>query len=399
MKKKMKSNMKTTIKSIVNMKIRKLIYAFDLLFCLIVAIFTWRHTYVRYPLELWIVPLILLVRVNVSVMLYRHEKKSIWGVLLFTLLFIVFVNSHFRIAVEKMIEIPVNVFASDEQLRHFYEARWLSDDHAYVLKMLINGWFCIFPIISLLFQMLKKSLSKNSATWLEALFSYIFMDRIGKKHLPMAGLIGVSALVGISMWQPWLSLMVLPSLGYFILNRGILRMAHFMEYAVLILAMTILFESQYVTDIIKIALMFISALIVGCLCVRLYVKTRRINTSLLAFLICGFMIPVLALGYNIYTGISASRGAKYSDIYIDSGILFVRNGKKIGLRDRYRIILQPKYNNYNLIDASNHLLQLTDENGSIVYDVVTGTHIKTEFFNYGIRSISYNDSTREETCK
>lgn len=379
------------------MKIRKTIYAIDLLFCLIVAIFTLHYTYVRYPWELWIAPLILLVRANVNVVLYRHEKKSIWGVLLFTLLFIVFVNSPLRIAAEKLIEIPVNVFASDEQLRHFYEANWLSSSHADMLKLLIYGWFCIFPIVSLIFQMLKKSLSINNVTWLEALFSYLFIDRIGKKHLPMAVLIEVSALVGISMWQSWFSLKVLPSLGYFILNRGLHRKAHFIEYLVLIIAMEILFESQYVTNGGKIALMLLSALIVGCLCFRLYVKTRRIIPSLLTFLICGFVIPVLTLGYNIYTGINTSRGVRYSDNYITSGILFISKGDNYGLRDRYRVILQPNYKEYNLIDSKNHLLQLTDDNGSIVYDVVSGMTTKSEIFKYGIRRVSYNDSTREET--
>lgn len=69
---------------------RKILFAIDLLFCLAVAIFTWHNALIRYPFEIWAVLFMLLLRANATVMLYRHEKRSVWPVLLFALIFIVY---------------------------------------------------------------------------------------------------------------------------------------------------------------------------------------------------------------------------------------------------------------------------------------------------------------------
>ena len=374
---------------------RKILFATDLLFCLAVAIFTWHNTLVRYPFEIWVVLFILLLRANASVMLYRHERKSVWPVLLFALIFIVYGIPHFREAVGAMVEIGINIIASEEQLQLYYDNNWLTKNQENLMKLFIYGWLFLFPIVSMTLQAVRKKYSQNLATWPDAFGTYLFKDPAGRKYLPIAALITVAALMGISMTQPWLSITVLPTLAYYYINKNMHRKPHIAEYAALIIAMELLYYSQYTVNEKKVALMIGSTLIVGILSLRSWAASRKKIWALAMFLTCGFIVPLLTLGYNYYTGINTIRGAKYYDKYVNTGILFISDGNKYGLRDRYRILIQPQYTDYNLIDANHRFLKMTNDDGNIIYDVTTGMSTTEDIAKYGIRNVSYNDSTRE----
>ena len=374
---------------------RKILFAIDLLFCLAVAIFTWHNALIRYPFEIWAVLFMLLLRANATVMLYRHEKRSVWPVLLFALIFIVYGIQHFREAVAAMVEIGINIIASEEQLQLYYDNNWLTRNQVNLMKLFIFAWLLLFPIASMAFQAVRKKYSQNLATWPETFGTYLFKDLIGRKYLPIAALIAVAALMGICMAQPWLCITVLPALTYYYFNKNMHRKAHIVEYVALIIAMELLYYSQYTVNEKKVALMVGSTLVMGFLSIRVWKNSRNLVGALATFLTCGFVVPLLTLGYNYYTGINTIRCAKYYDKYVNTGLLFISDGDKYGLRDRYRILIQPQYEDYNVIDANQRFLKMTNDEGSIIYDVTTRMSTTEEIAKYGIRNVSYNDSTRE----
>ncbi len=378
---------------------RKTIFALDLLFCLAFSLLVWHN---MFSFNLWqplVILFALLLRVNVSIMLYRHERRAFWGVLLFILLFVLFAKRSFGLAVEKMVEIPVNLFASNEQLAHFYQMRWLSGNNGSLVKIIVLAWLLFFPALSYLMQTITKRLVSNtSGSCLDQLGGYLFRDRIFKRHFPMAAVLSIATLMGMGMCEPWLCLLVLPAFGYYIVNRYISRSPHWIEYIAVGIAMELLFCSQFMTNGTKIGLYAASALLVGCVCVWMWNKSKRLFHSLIAFALCGFIIPVLALGYNIYVGINTGKVRKYFDKYISTGILIVRSDDCYGLRDRYRILVDPVYKDCKIIDDENHLIMLTSEDESVVYDIIKGTVTDPDVMKYGVRCIkNFTENEAEYT--
>ncbi len=367
---------------------RKTVFVLDLLFCLACTLLVWHNMFSYNFWEPLVLLFALMLRFNVSVMLYRHERKAIWGALLFVLLFFLFGKHSFVPAFEKMVEIPVNIFASNEQLAHFYETRWLSGNNGRLTQMLLMAWLGGLPLLSYLIQAVMKRLVRNTSTsWLDAFGGYVFRDGIFKRYFPLAAVLCIATIMGGGMYEPWLGLLVIPAVGYFIVNSYIQRKPHWVEYIVLGIAMELLFTSQFMISGTKIGIYVVSAFLVGCVCVWMWKKSRRLPYALLAFILCSFILPLLVLGYNIYAGINTGKVTKYCDKYIQSGLLVIRGDNGYGLRDRYRVLVDPAYKDYKIIDYENHSLLLTREDESVVYDVVKGTYTDPGMVKLGIRCI------------
>ena len=67
-------------------------------------------------------------------------------------------------------------------------------------------------------------------------------------------------------------------------------------------------------------------------------------TATLTFVMTGILLPSFCLGYNVYTVKDTVRKQNYRSDMCLTGVLIVEDGNgKIGLRDRYRLIVPTRF--------------------------------------------------------
>lgn len=98
----------------------------------------------------------------------------------------------------------------------------------------------------------------------------------------------------------------------------------------------------------NVIVLLIVAGVLSCMGVFLtYRQTRALFSSLLLLTASIFVLPVTLLGYNPYAVIEANEVLSLS--YIRNGLYQFQNNGKLGLRDRYGIIVHANYDRYELL--------------------------------------------------
>lgn len=79
-----------------------------------------------------------------------------------------------------------------------------------------------------------------------------------------------------------------------------------------------------------------------------------------------FVIPVLLLGYNPYAALSAERVTPFNNVSqtYDRGLYRISSDGKIGLRDRYGLVVRPEYDRIHYLDRRHCFVALYKLNGS-----------------------------------
>lgn len=105
------------------------------------------------------------------------------------------------------------------------------------------------------------------------------------------------------------------------------------------------------------------ASVLSCIGVFLtYRKTRSIFSSLLLLIASIFVLPITLLGYNPYATIDANEVVSLS--HMRNGLYQFQKNGKLGLRDRYGIVLHANYDRYELLGkeriASDYMVVYSD---------------------------------------
>ena len=334
-------------------ELKKGFYVFDMA---VFGFFLFALNHTMY-VENWIIRvalgLALLLRIIVSLLLYKQERLTIIPLVAFVLLYGVAIYANaFHDFIINMARFPELLLGSNAA----YETKVL--ERPVVGEMLMRSiiyWVWLIPIAVYVVQFATKLTKDNSYPWYYLIGGIVFKDNIGKLFLSMALPLFVALLIGYEM-QEYLSfyaLMSIPLVGYYFWNQHIGRDPHWIEYAVLLVGLYVFDKAQYKVDGERMAYLAASAIIIFSVCCWMFYKSRRFVLLLLAFVMMAFLLPTVSLGYNVYQGLEGARSVNYANVGLSNnkGYMYIKrdiiaNGKTerlMGVRNRYHTTVPCEY--------------------------------------------------------
>lgn len=334
-------------------ELRKGFFVFDMA---VFGIFLFALNHAMF-IESWIVEaaldIALLLRLTVSILLYKREQLAIIPLVAFVLLYGVDIyEDAFHDLIINMARFPEMLLGSSAA----QETRVL--ERPVVGEMLMRNliyWVWLIPIAVYVVQYATKLTKDNGYPWYYLIGGIVFKDNIGKLLLSMVLPLFVAFLIGYEM-QEYLSfyaLMSIPLVGYYFWNRHIGREPYWIEYVALLVGLYVFDKAQYKVDGERVAYLVLSATIVFAVCCWMCYKSRSVVLSSLAFMMIAFLLPTVSLGYNVYQSIEGARSINYPNVGLSNskGYMYIKrevvvNGEKswcIGVRNRYHTTIPCEY--------------------------------------------------------
>lgn len=295
----------------------------------------------------------LLLRIIVSLLLYKQERLTVFPLLTFTLLFGVAIYADaFRDFIINMARFPEILFGSYNEQEPMVIERPVAGE---MMMRSIIYWVWLMPMAIYIVLFATKQTKDNGYPWYYMIGGIVFRENIGKLLLSMVLPLFVAFLIGYEMQEhlSFYALMSIPLVGYYFWNRHLNRNPHFGEYAALYVGLYVFDKAQYEVDGEKIAYLVSSAIIIFAVCCWMYYKSRRVVLSLLTFLMIAFLLPTVSLGYNVYQSIEGARSMNYANVGLSNnkGYMYIKrkvvvNGMehwKVGVRNRYHTTIPCEY--------------------------------------------------------
>lgn len=313
---------------------RKTLLEIDLAICSLwtIAALGSRIAWVDTPAT-WIVMLLIMSRLLLSFTLYHREKKSWIPGLLFMGLTVFAISTELDI---KLSELASKVFP----LLNLDFNRWW-----YVgLTLAVATWLWVVPLVVFLVNIFRKGCLTDTLTWKDALGRLLWTEKRARTCCSLL-LIAIGALyAGLNMEERLclFACIVAPTLSFYLLNRY--YGGSNSKMWVLVSSMLLFFFAQTHVELSRIAMLGISFCMVAYVCSDFYKSRKKLPLAFVTSIYLGGLLPSLAIGNNQYTGLGVGRTAYYS---LDSypGIFYIENKETrgVGLRDRYRILVEPEY--------------------------------------------------------
>lgn len=342
---------------------RKSLFCFDLAVCSLwtMAALGSRTAWFASP-AMWIVMLLLMVsRILLSFTLYNREKKAWIPGLLFIGLTFLTVGNGLDV---KHTEIASKIFPL---LNIGFNHSWYEG-----LNVAIAVWLWIVPLVVFLVNMFRKDSLLDSLTWKDALGKVLWTDRMAKTYCSLL-LIAIGTLyAGLNM-EARLCLfacVVAPTSSLYLLNQyyGVPNR----RLWVLAASMLIFFFAQTHAGWLRMAMLGISFCMAAYVCSGFYKSRKNMVLAFFSSIYLGIMLPSLAIGNNQYTCFSVGRTA-YHSLGSYPGIFCVEDKKigKVGLRDRYGLLVKPEYESFRYHTPSHWFgeLELRKNGYYILYDI------------------------------
>lgn len=210
--------------------------------------------------------------------------------------------------------------------------------------ILITAWLWGLPVIIYLVQLFRRRLKKTDLRWGDLLGAILWKNRKAGVYAGLL-LISIAALyAGLAMNARVCRFVCLaaPAISYWLLCR------HYQvrnpKMGLLLAGMFIFYYAQVFSGALRLAMLGISLVIVAYLGIRLFRIRQGLIPLLTTVLYIGIGLPLLSIGYNQYTGIAYPR-VGFGSMEPYDGIFFITDATKTyyGLRDRYGILVEPKY--------------------------------------------------------
>lgn len=361
---------------------RKALYIFDVIMLALMMLVI-EHTAVFN--NGWIALLLdyaLLLRLNITILLWRKETLAIFPTWLFMALFgIALFSLPLGNMIFRMGRFPEFVSFSLPGMPDGFKVH--HNIVAETVFRLAIFWTGLAPFCIASLQFLRQETRFNGYRWYDLLGVAMFKDRIGKFIVKIVLVIFAAMLVGYEIQEPlsFYALMTLPLLAYYFINRYIGRNADWKEYMVLAIGLFLFDHAQFETGTWKVACLSLSAMTILSVCIYLEIRSKKALVSIASFLVVWLVLPVLSIGYNIYQGMDYARGENYiaSDRY--KGFMYItkkgtKDGKEtinVGLRDRYHVIIPCKYRAITSESVYEPIVNCRTEYGEVEsYDIETG---------------------------
>ena len=295
----------------------------------------------------------LLLRIIVSLLLYKQERLTVFPLLTFTLLFGVAIYADaFRDFVINMARFPEMLFGSYNEQEPMVIERPIAGEM--MMKSIIY-WVWLIPVAIYIVQFVTKQTKDNGYPWYYMIGGIVFRENIGKLLLSMVSSLFVAFLIGYEVQEhlSFYALMSIPLVGYYYWNRHLNRNPHFGEYAALLVGLYVFDKAQYKVDGERITYLVASATIIFAVGCWMCYKSRQVVLPLLTFLMIAFLLPTVSLGYNVYQSIEGARSMNYANVGLSNnkGYMYIKrkvvvNGMehwKVGVRNRYHTTIPCEY--------------------------------------------------------
>ena len=295
----------------------------------------------------------LLLRIIVSLLLYKQERLTVFPLLTFTLLFGVAIYADaFRDFVINMARFPEMLFGSYNEQEPMVIERPIAGEM--MMKSIIY-WVWLIHVAIYIVQFVTKQTKDNGYPWYYMIGGIVFRENIGKLLLSMVSSLFVAFLIGYEVQEhlSFYALMSIPLVGYYYWNRHLNRNPHFGEYAALLVGLYVFDKAQYKVDGERITYLVASATIIFAVCCWMCYKSRQVVLPLLTFLMIAFLLPTVSLGYNVYQSIEGARSMNYANVGLSNnkGYMYIKrkvvvNGMehwKVGVRNRYHTTIPCEY--------------------------------------------------------
>lgn len=282
---------------------------------------------------IWIVMLLIMSRLLLSFTLFYREKKAWISGLLFVGL------TAFAVSTELDIKLSELVSKAFPLLGLNFDRWW------YVgLTLAVATWLWIVPLVVFLVNIFRKGSPTGTLTWKNAMGKMLWTDKAARTYCSLL-LITIGTLYAGLTMNARLCLfacVVAPVLSFYLLKRyyGLEKG----KMWVWVISMLIFFFAQTHVGLLRMAMLGISFSMVAYVCSSFYQEKKKLLLAVVSAIYMGILLPSLAIGNNQYTCFNVGRTGYYSlDTY--PGIFCIEDKEtgKMGLRDRYGLLVKPEY--------------------------------------------------------
>lgn len=216
---------------------------------------------------------------------------------------------------------------------------------SWIISGSIWVWIFIMPFLYYFYLMIRHRLVDTGMTRKELFGSVLWNDRRAQYFCAVAMLTFLCLNAGVGMHQRFCQTMcfIASPLVYWLLCRYINIKAE--KVWLVLLGSVCFWYAQGLGGIYRAVALSMSFGMIAYTCIYLYKTTKSHILTALAMVYLGVVLPSFSIGYNQYSCINYPRSGYY---YLApyNGILYINdttNGKLIGLRDRYGLLVEPVY--------------------------------------------------------
>ena len=325
----------------------------------------------------WVVLLVILARVVFSFSFYGQEKRSWVALALFIGTTALCFTAQHDIGIRKLTIMPFYMFGMDfDRVAHR------------TIGFALVVWIWLVPVVAYIATLCRRKFSNSSLSWKEAFGAILWKDDRAKTYcflmLITVGTLYIGAIMAARACL--FACIVAPILSYVVLNKYYgLRSEKIWLMA---LALGIFFFAQTHAGLWRMGMLAVSLACIVYVCSSFYKQKRMLALTLLSSMYLGVMLPSLAIGNNQYICFNVGRTAYYSlDTY--DGIFYIedKNTEKIGLRDRYGILVNPEYDGivYHTVRHWFGELELRKNGYVTLYDICNNTFRKGDDINHELQ--------------
>ena len=329
-----------------NNAFRKAFYFVDILILSIVAMFGILQLDFWLDFPRWFLYFVLFQRANVSFLLYWKEKAAIWPIMTSTLLYI-----PFALVYDHAFTTVPSGFLSATLEPNYHSISIIIPTIIYMLC-----WVWLMPVVCYCKLRFRKQTKDHKPSWQQLAGLAIVQSRTGKYILALFMLVFLAFVSGATLQQytSHYALLIIPLATYYLINKYLKRKPYWWEFVLLFAAMWVFDFAQIHTDSLRIFTLILSAAVVFSLCILIFVKTKRVFVPFCTFIAVAFLLPMLSIGYNLYSVTDAAKLRNYE--VTESGcwpeplnIMYtVRYDKDeerhyYGMRNRYRELIPCEY--------------------------------------------------------
>lgn len=285
------------------------------------------------------------MRIILSFSLYRREKRSWIPLTVFSVQFaLLSVVGQVMITTGDFADMPFVVMGiNNDRLTHT------------IIKCTLLAWLFLGPLAVYIVSLCKKAMTASTLTWKDALGAILWKDR-GARLYSQLLLVAICALyagLAMDMRMCRFACVILPPLSLYLTARYVKSYNGTSEKNpvvgklwMMVAAMVLFFYAQRYAGMWRVWMLVVSIAMVVYVCWHTFGKQGLAGISILATVYLGILLPTLAIGYNQYACIEYGRRGLYT-LEPLRGVFYIRdtNTDKVGLRDRYGLLVEPIYDN------------------------------------------------------
>ena len=330
----------------INSSMKKAFYGLDWTICFLWAIVVKVLGYGWFPyFPVNIVALLVLFRIVCSFALYKGEKKAwVSGLVALALA-----------APEWLMDAGVHVGTLTSMA---YVVIGMEADRPGegAVQWVLTMWLGLFPVVAYAVNVMRKGGMVDNLTWKEALGLLLWTDRRAKTYCALWLVALFTLYFGLALYDHACALacVVAPMVSLYLLQR--LRGVAMRRLWVVAVAMITFFLSQFEAGVERVAMLGLSLCVMAYACGGLLRSVKDLPFYVVVVGYLGVLLPSMAIGSNPYCCLDVARRYQQRfDAY--PGILVVEDQEtgKVGLRDRYGMLVKPEFDSFAFHTANNRI--------------------------------------------